>query len=119
MAGAHNDSILASSFHLPSLVYAQQYRPGFPLVYNMEPEHSIADAEEAISQNPFLYGLCLHKDTLDEAMVEFLRGRHKRIAVYTCNSEEEIVRALALGVDILISDVPQYALQLRDARAGR
>jgi glycerophosphoryl diester phosphodiesterase len=47
-------------------------------------------------------------------MVGAVRERGKRIAVYTCNSDEEIGRALALGVDILISDVPQYALQRRE-----
>jgi glycerophosphoryl diester phosphodiesterase len=37
--------------------------------------------------------------------------------VYTCNSEAEIRQALDLEVDILISDVPKLALQLRDHEA--
>ena len=49
-----------------------------------------------------------------ERMVGAVRETGKRIAVYTCNTDEEIGRALALGVDILISDVPQKALQMRD-----
>jgi glycerophosphoryl diester phosphodiesterase len=36
------------------------------------------------------------------------------IAVYTCNTDEDIQRALTLGVDILISDFPQKALAMRD-----
>ena len=47
-------------------------------------------------------------------MMRLVRERGKRIAVYTCNSEAEIERALILGVDVLISDVPQKALQMRD-----
>ena len=47
-------------------------------------------------------------------MVAAVRERGKSLGVYTCNSDEEIGRALALGVDILISDVPLYALQRRD-----
>jgi glycerophosphoryl diester phosphodiesterase len=47
-------------------------------------------------------------------MVGLLRGQDKCIAVYTCNSDAEINLALELGVDILISDVPQKALQMRD-----
>jgi glycerophosphoryl diester phosphodiesterase len=43
-----------------------------------------------------------------------LRARGKSIAVYTCNTEEQIGRALNLGVDILISDYPQTALEMRD-----
>lgn len=41
------------------------------------------------------------------------RGLGKSIAVYTCNSDAEIGKALNMGADILISDVPQKALQLR------
>ena len=48
-------------------------------------------------------------------MVRLLRDYKKNIAVYTCNSEAEIGKALELGVDILISDLPQKALQMRDA----
>ena len=47
-------------------------------------------------------------------MVMLLRDHDKCIAVYTCNSEKEIKRALDFGVNILISDVPQKALQMRD-----
>ncbi len=108
-------SVLASSFHLPSLIYAHQCAPDFPLVLNCESSLRVADAEELLNTQPYLYGLCLHKKTLDNNMVEMLRRHGKSIAVYTCNSDDEIRRALGLGVDILISDVPQRALQLRDA----
>jgi glycerophosphoryl diester phosphodiesterase len=47
-------------------------------------------------------------------MVKLLRDHGKRIAVYTCNSDAEINLALELGVDILISDLPQKAIQMRD-----
>lgn len=111
---ASGDSIMVSSFDLDSLVYAHQCRPEIPLVYNFEADQTIDDARHVLSMQPFLYGLCLPIATLDEAMVKLLRSHDKRIAVYTCNSDEEISKALELGVDILISDVPQRALQLRD-----
>lgn len=114
MIGAvQGDAILVSSFNLASLIYAHQCDPEFPLVLNLEPEHGADFARSVLAAQPFLHGLCVHIDTLDEAMVGVLRERGKRIAVYTCNSDEEINRALALGVDILISDVPQKALQMR------
>ncbi len=113
--GARNDAILVSSFHLPSLVYAHECAPDFPLVYNCEPTQTVADAEQILNVHPFLHGLCLHKSTLESAMVEMLRRHGKSIAVYTCNSDSEISRALRLGVDILISDLPQKALRMRDA----
>lgn len=114
LAGAVADErILISSFNLDSLIYAQRCAPGFPLVFNMEPEHDAAFACSVLEAQPFLHGLCVHIDTLNETMVGVLRERGKRIAVYTCNSDEQISRALDLGVDILISDVPQKALQMR------
>jgi glycerophosphoryl diester phosphodiesterase len=109
-----NDTIMVSSFNLASLVYAHQCAPGFPLVYNLEPEQTLEDARRVLAEQPFLHGLCLPIESLDDTMVKLLRKHDKCIAVYTCNSDEEINKALELGVDILISDVPQKALQVRD-----
>lgn len=112
-----DDRIMVSSFNLDSLVYAQQFRPGFPLVYNFEEEQTLQDAQQALAAYPFLHGLCLPISSLNASMVKLLRDAGKNIAVYTCNSDEEIIKALALGVDILISDVPQKALTLRDQKS--
>ncbi len=108
-----SSTIMVSSFDLDSLVYANQYRPGFPLVYNLEPEQGQADAEHALTKQPFLHGLCLHISRLNEPMVRLLRDHGKSVTVYTCNRDEDIRRALDLGVDILISDYPQKALSMR------
>jgi len=110
-----SDTIMVSSFNLDSLVYAHQCAPQFPLVYNFEPEQTLDDAQRVLVEQPFLHGLCLPIESLDDAMVDLLRGHGKCIAVYTCNSDAEIGKALELGVDILISDVPQKALQMRQA----
>jgi glycerophosphoryl diester phosphodiesterase len=107
-----DDFILVSSFSLDSLVYAHQYAPDFPLVYNFEADQTFSDAKRVLSEQPFLYGLCVPIESLSEAMVRLLRDHRKCIAVYTCNSDTEISKALEQGVDILISDVPQKALQL-------
>jgi glycerophosphoryl diester phosphodiesterase len=111
---ATDDRIVVSSFDLESLVYASRFAPGFPLVLNLEPEHTLNDARRALDGQTFLYGLCVHISTLDADMMKLVRERGKRIAVYTCNTDAEINRALVLGVDVLISDVPQKALQMRD-----
>jgi glycerophosphoryl diester phosphodiesterase len=110
-----DDAILVSSFDLASLVYAQQYRSGFPLVYNFETDQTLDDARRVLHDQPFLHGLCLPIATLDESFVKLLHGMGKSVAVYTCNSDEEINKALNLAVDILISDVPHKALAMRDA----
>lgn len=106
-------TIMASSFDLGSMVYAHECAPGFPLIYNLDTDQTIQHAEHALLMHPFLHGLCLPIATLDAAMVRLLRDHRKCIAVYTCNNDAEITKALDLGVDILISDVPQKALQMR------
>ncbi len=116
--GVHlGKEVLISSFNLDSLIFAHGCSPNFPLVYNMEPEQGIEDARTVLAENSFLYGYCLHISRLDVEMVALLRSHNKLIAVYTCNSEAEIRQALELGVDILISDIPGYALKLRDYEA--
>lgn len=115
LAGTPDAShILASSFDLDSLLFARHVAPQFPLVFNLEPEHDATFAARALDEHAFLHGLCVHIATLDEAMMEVVRTRGKSIAVYTCNTDEQIGRALTLGVDILISDYPQKALGMRD-----
>ncbi len=114
LAGEEADGVLISSFNLDSLVYAHGVAPDFPLVLNLEPEHTVDDARRALDAHPFLHGLCVEISTLDVNMVDSLRSRGKSIAVYTCDSDAEIARALMLEVDILISDVPQKALRMRD-----
>jgi glycerophosphoryl diester phosphodiesterase len=111
----YRDSIVASSFHLPSLEYAHSIAPDFPLIYNLEPEQKLNEARQVLATHPYLFGLCVHRATLDQAMVELLHGQGKLLAVYTCNSEYDIRNALALGVDVLITDVPERALQLRES----
>ncbi len=106
--------IIVSSFNLPSLVYARQYNPALPLVYNFETAQTIADARKLLNTHAFLHGLCLPIASVDQAIVGLLREQQKCIAVYTCNSDSEINKALQLGVDILISDLPHKALILRD-----
>ncbi len=115
IAGAATDGrILVSSFNLGSMIYAHQAAPQFPLVLNLEPEHNAEFARRILTAHPFFYGLCVDISTLHEDMVSVIREYGKRIAVYTCNTDEEINRALGLGVDILISDLPQKALLIRE-----
>lgn len=108
------EHILASSFDLDSLLFARHIAPQFPLVFNLEPEHDATFAARVLDEHAFLHGLCVHISTLDEAMMKVVRTRGKSIAVYTCNSDEQIGRALRLGVDVLISDYPQKALEMRN-----
>ncbi|MDD4913225.1 MAG: glycerophosphodiester phosphodiesterase [Sideroxydans sp.] len=108
-----SDRVIASSFDLDSLLYAYQLSPDFPLVFNLEPEHDASFAERMLEQHSFLHGVCVHISTLDEGMMRVVHRHNKFIGVYTCNTDEQISRALRLEVDVLISDIPQKALQMR------
>jgi len=115
LIGQSNDQqIIVSSFNLASLVYAHQYKSTFPLIYNFETEQTLADARQILNTHSFLYGLCLPIKHLDHAIVDLLRNYDKCVAVYTCNSDTEISKALELGVDMLISDLPLKALMMRN-----
>ena len=116
--GTHHERVLMSSFDLDSLIYTHRIEPTFPLLYNFEPEQTLRDAQHALAEHPFLTGLCLPIATLDAAKVKLLRDQGKTIGVYTCNSDEEINRALKLQVDILITDLPQKALAMRGQAGG-
>jgi glycerophosphoryl diester phosphodiesterase len=109
-----DDRIIVSSFNLESLIYASRFAPQFPLVLNLEPEHTLNDARRALDKQPFLHGLCIDISTLDPDMMGLVRERGKFIGVYTCDTDAEINRALSLGVDVLISNVPDKALRMRD-----
>ena len=110
-----DNRVMVSSFNLPGLVFARQYAPHFPLVYNLDDHHNASDVQQVLTDCDFLYGFCLPIAMLDRPLVNLLRTQEKCIAVYTCNTDEDIQKALQLGVDILISDVPHKALEKRDA----
>lgn len=110
----NNETIVVSSFNLASLVYAHHYKSNFQLIYNLEPEATITEVRHVLAVQPFLHGLCVPIDILDADIAQLLQAHQKCLAVYTCNSDEEINKALEFGADMLISDLPQKAVQMRN-----
>ncbi|MDD5578785.1 MAG: glycerophosphodiester phosphodiesterase [Methylobacter sp.] len=110
---ARENDIFISSFNLASMIFANQYAPGFPLYYALKEHHTLADIKQFLKEHKFLRGLCMPIAILNDAVIQVLRDKGKGIVTYTCNSDEEITKALKLGVDVLITDFPQKALQLR------
>lgn len=108
-----DEEIFISSFNLSSLVFAHRYAPDFPLYFALNETQTSQDANRFLTEHPFLRGLCVHIEILDEELMKVVREKGKHILVYTCNTGEEIGKALNLGVDILITDVPQAALNMR------
>jgi glycerophosphoryl diester phosphodiesterase len=107
------ETVFVSSFHLDSMIFAQHYVPNFPLYYALEDHHTELDVEHALNNYDFLTGLCLSIAMLDESVVNLIRKQSKKLLTYTCNTDAEITKALALGVDVLITDDPQKALLIR------
>lgn len=66
-----------------------------------------------MKEHSFLAGFCLPIAIHNESIAELLREQGKGVGVYTCNSAAEIQKALELKVNILITDYPQLALQMR------
>ena len=109
------DGVFISSFSLPGLIFAHQQAPDLPLYYLLSGHHTQADIEQFLSEQGFLAGFCLPIDIHNESIAKLLREQGKGVGVYTCNSVEEIQKALVLKVNILISDYPQLALRMRDS----
>lgn len=105
--------ISISSFDFESLAYAHEYYGQCPLIYNSEDLVLPAQIEKFFQKSAFIAGLCLPIENLNEANVGILRNLSKSIATYTCNEDEQILKGLRLGVDILITDDPQRAISLR------
>lgn len=109
-----NLDIIISSFHLDCLKYANQLGTGIPLFYTFKDSHSIDEVKHTLSKNKFLAGICHPISTLNEGLVNFLRDHSKLILTYTCNTQQEIQKALDLEVDVLITDEPAKTLQMRN-----
>jgi glycerophosphoryl diester phosphodiesterase len=107
--------ILFLSFDLPSLAYAHELKPDWPYVLNTEEVRSAEDAHRALAAHGFLSALDLPIAHLDGSLTKAVHRTGRQLASYTCNSDADILRALALGVDWLISDRPGRARRLRNA----
>ena len=106
--------VFISSFNLQSMVFADLLNKQIPLFYALDGEQNISDVEQALADHDFLAGLCLPIQIIDETIIKMLREQDKKVLVYTCNSDSQINKALALGVDVLITDDPQKALAIRN-----
>jgi glycerophosphoryl diester phosphodiesterase len=109
------DGVFISSFSLPGLIAAHQRSQDFSLYYLLTDQYTQADIEQVLRNHSFLAGFCLPIGIHNPSIAKLLREQGKGVVVYTCNSVEEIQKALDLNVDILITDDPQLALRMRDS----
>lgn len=114
VGGLAEEGIFISSYSLPGLIFCHQQAPDLPLYYLLSGHHTQTDIEQLLAEQPFLAGFCLPIDIHNEAIATLLRECGKGVGVYTCNNVEDIQKALDLEADILITDYPRQALQMRD-----
>lgn len=105
--------VVISSFDLESLLYAHPLEPMQSLVFNLDDGFRIDELKRSLDENDFFQGYCLPIDDLDLESSQLLADRRKSLIVYTCNTVDQIRKAFDLGVDILISDCPRKAIELR------
>lgn len=105
--------IIISSFNLDCLKYAHHLRTRIPLVYTFRKTDSVSLVKNTVFKENFLTGICIPISKLDDALVCFLRDQNRLILTYTCNKQNDIQKALNMEVDILITDDPLKALQMR------
>jgi glycerophosphoryl diester phosphodiesterase len=107
------EDVFISSSNLDWLIFARQSSACIPLFYVLDDHQTPGEVETVLREQPFLQGFCLPISLINPSVVKTLRDNDKSIVAYTCNNEAEILKALMLKADILISDDPQLALHLR------
>jgi glycerophosphoryl diester phosphodiesterase len=108
-----DSGVVISSFDLESLLYAHSKEPMQSLVYNLDDGFGLDELRRALDQHEFFQGYCLPIGDLNPKVAQLVADHEKRLIVFTCNTDEQIRKGLDLGVDVLISDYPQKAMELR------
>ena len=72
---------------------------------------TLSNVKKTFNNN--LAGICYPINSLNAELADYMSAQIKLIVTYTCNTQQEIQKALGLEVDVLISDDPAKALQMR------
>lgn len=109
------ERIVFSSFNPFSLWRARKFAPAVPrgLLYAANMPLPLRRAWAA----PLLGLQAVHPEAsmVDAAYMRWAKDKGYRVNVWTVNEEAEMRRVLDLGVDMLITDVPDVALAIRAA----
>ena len=118
-ARAHRDDVLVSSFNLPTVDRIRELDPevptGFLVMIGIDPMDALALTADHghVALHPFRAMLA------DDSAADIIaRARELGVAlnVWTVNDEAEIERLAAFGVDAVITDHPDAARRVIDAR---
>ncbi len=100
------DRILILSFDPDVLVQAHDLAPEFRYVLNSSAEglSDLRDLPDSLLSN--LWAVDIHIGKLTAGWAHWAADRALHLMTYTCNNTPQIKKALALGVDAIISDRP-------------
>lgn len=107
------ETVLAADFKNP-VIYASFLHEELTHVRAVEPEASLMVLFDRLPRAPVAYAaqydpayVGLRHDRASRPLVEAFHQGNMLVWVYTANRREDIARALALGVDGVISDYPE------------
>lgn len=116
--GAHRVRTILMSFEAATVAEGAALGGFEQLVYLVEtrPMHALRPADAiALCRSCGATELGVHEGVADEALREALRESGLRLSVWGANHAPSIARALALGVDVLATDDPPLAIEMRAA----
>lgn len=108
------DRCILQSFDPAILEAVRQLDPSIRLALLVENGDGVEANLKRLSFTPELY--CPALELIDQAAVDQLQGMDMEVVVWTVNGEAEILQAMRLGVDGIISDHPDRVLRILDER---
>ncbi|MFC4401578.1 glycerophosphodiester phosphodiesterase [Gracilibacillus xinjiangensis] len=105
-----NRKIIYSSFHLPSLIRLKELDNSANIAWLL---HNPISNPSDYMQVFDLESLHLAKDLVLHDMFQPYQELSPSVRVWTVNDEQELKRMLDLGVDAIITDYPEKAINLR------
>lgn len=102
------DSMFILSFDPEIIKTAYINDPELNYVLNLE--NALITDDSLNIDSRILYGYCLEKDILTRQFVENSHHYGKKVMIYSCNTVDEILQAINLDVDAIMTDDPGGSL---------
>ncbi len=103
-------NIFILSFDEAILRFAHQVQPNLQYVLNLKKPNKVMNAHQttAPSFNRHLYGYCISINGLNRPFAQFVQSKSQKLMTYTCNTPRQVEKALAVGIDVIITDNPGW-----------
>ncbi len=107
------DHVVLQSFDPRILEALHQQAPDIPLVFLSE--DTLKTAAAKLSELSFVpHGFSVYYPMIDAALVEYCQTRGIQLIAWTVNETSDIERLVQLGVQEIITDYPDRALEVRN-----